>query len=109
MSSDGRVTTALNRLLNATAQPASWMNCGRRSRPSWTNIPMARRADPPGADRFTRKKPVDVAGVMKPLLEARVTDSRMMYIRWIVGQELVGFPAVRSVAIQLYERAAKRT
>src|SRR5262249_24724289 len=107
MSSDGRVTTSLSRLLASATQSSSLdalrneIAAKAAEQPAWLAGPVLL-----ALIDLRQKKTIDAEQVMKPLLDTRTSDYRMMYVRWIVGQELQGVPSARDVAIQLYERAA---
>ena len=103
---EGRINAVLHRLFDAMAGANQLTKLREQvaasmvEHPQWRGGPVIL-----GLIDLRQGKPVDVAAVIRPLIDAPGNDYELCYTRWIVGQELADREGNGELAIKLLERA----
>lgn len=105
-SSNGQMTTGINRLLTAASQASQLdelrgeISAGIDENPNWLAGPVLL-----ALVDLKQKKEVDIPSVAKRLLETNSTSSSLSYTRLVFAQEIESRPQYHDLAIQLYSSA----
>jgi len=105
-SSNGQMTTGMNRLLSAASQASQLdelrgeVAAAVQENQNWLAGPVLL-----ALIDLKQKKEVDIPAIAKPLIEANSPSSSLSYTRLVFAQEIESRPQYRDLAIQLYSSA----